>query len=86
MKERKNIYFATGRVRVELKPPTKTLKAHWIEIDFTGAIVSGMDEDEAREDLTSANMFSGKDRKWLRGKKIQIITVNFKFLNKTNYY
>lgn len=85
-KIRRNIYFAHGIVNVQIKPPTKTKAAYWIKKKFEGAVVAGVDEEDAKKDLTAKRIFPSKEHKWLREKKIQIIEVSFKFLNKSNYY
>lgn len=85
-KEKKNIYVASGIVRVQMNKATKHKTAYWVEKKFEGAVVSGIDEEEARTKLTSLKVFVGKEYDWLRKKKIQIIKVNFKFLSKANHY
>lgn len=75
-----------GRVDIEIKPPTKKLHAHWMEVDFWGAIVSGHSPEEAAKELDGNNMFTSKDDKWKRGKEIRIISYNvISELGKVNY-
>ena len=84
----RDIYLASGIVKLELSKATKTKAAHWIEKDFKNVIVSGFTKEEAKRQLTASTIFVSGEHKWIRKKKvkIQVIKVELKFLNKSTYY